>query len=54
MLVTSPDKLRRTRLQRREGEAYQADWEARWSEAEAYYFDEVAPEGMFDLVLVNT
>jgi uridine kinase len=54
VLVTSPDKLRRARLQRREGEAYQADWEARWSEAEAYYFSEVMPEGVFDLVLVNT
>ncbi|MEM7737045.1 MAG: hypothetical protein AAF267_14785 [Deinococcota bacterium] len=54
VLVTSPDKLRRTRLQHREGEAYQADWEARWSEAEAYYLGEVMPADMFDLVLVNT
>lgn len=35
----------------REGEAYRTDWEARWSEAEDYYFSAVMPPSTFDLVL---
>lgn len=41
----------RRQLLEREGEAYRADWEARWSAAEAHYFDTVMPAERFDLVL---
>ena len=53
VLVTAPNDVRRARIAAREGEAYEADWTARWSEAEAYYFGEVVGPEDFDLVLDN-
>ena len=43
--------VRREQLLAREGEAYRADWEARWSAAEDYYFGKVVPAAEFDLVV---
>lgn len=51
VLLEVPRDVRRQRLVNREGDAYQADWESRWSAAEDYYFDIVMPSERFDLVL---
>jgi uridine kinase len=51
VLVDVPLELRSARLREREGDAYRADWEARWSEAEDHYFGSVMPPERFDLVL---
>lgn len=51
VLVDVPDRVRRERLLRREGEHYRAEWESRWAEAEEYYFSAVMPPEAFDLVL---
>lgn len=44
---------RRERLATREGEEYRRTWEARWTEAEEYYFNLVMPPDAFDLVLTS-
>jgi hypothetical protein len=51
VLLDTPDELRRQRLREREGEAYRADWEARWSAAEEHYFGIVMPPSRFDLIV---
>lgn len=51
VLLDVPTDVRRRQLLEREGEAYRADWEARWSAAEAHYFATVMPAERFDLVL---
>jgi len=51
VLVEARRDVRRQRIRDREGDAYQADWEARWSAAEDYYFGAVMPPERFDLVL---
>jgi len=51
MLLDVPRDVRRRQLLQREGAAYRADWEARWSAAEDYYFGSVMTPGRFDLVL---
>lgn len=51
VLLDLPTEVRRQQLLEREGEAYRADWEGRWSEAEAHYFERVMPPERFDLVL---
>lgn len=51
VLVDVPTDLRRARLLEREGEAYRADWERRWSEAEEHYFGVVMTPARFDLVV---
>jgi uridine kinase len=51
VLLVLPDDLRRARLIAREGEDYEADWDARWAEAETHYFGTVMPPDRFDLVL---
>ncbi len=51
MLLDVPRDVRRRQLLEREGAAYRADWEARWSAAEDYYFGSVMTPGRFDLVL---
>jgi uridine kinase len=50
-LLDVPRQLRRERLLRREGERYRSEWEARWSEAEDLYFEQLMPPESFDLVL---
>jgi uridine kinase len=51
VLLDVPLNVRRRQLLKREGEAYRADWEARWSAAEDHYFGTVMPPDRFDLVL---
>ncbi len=51
VLVDVPLELRSARLREREGDAYRADWEARWSVAEDHYFGSMMPPERFDLVL---
>lgn len=51
VLLDVPCDVRRRQLLKREGEAYRADWEARWSAAEDHYFGTVMPPDRFDLVL---
>lgn len=51
VLLQVPETLRRRRLLEREGAEYRADWDARWSAAEAHYFSVVAPPATFDLVI---
>jgi uridine kinase len=42
---------RHRRLAERDGEAYTATWQKRWSAAEDYYFSAVRPASSFDLVV---
>lgn len=51
ILLTLGDEARRQRLRQREGEAYRIEWEARWAEAEQFYFGEIMPPHRFDLVI---
>lgn len=51
VLLTAAHEVRRDRLIAREGEGYQADWQARWAAAEDHYFGTVMPPERFDLVL---
>ena len=51
-LLDAPRHVRRARLLQREGASYRAEWEARWSEAEDFYFEQLMPPSAFDLVLV--
>lgn len=43
VLLDPPRKVRRAQLLSREGDAYRAEWEDRWSEAEDHYFDHIMP-----------
>lgn len=51
VLLDIPADVRRRQLLEREGETYRADWEARWSAAEAHYFGTIMPPAAFDLVV---
>jgi para-aminobenzoate synthetase len=51
VLLDAPRDVRRRRLLEREGDAHQADWEARWATAEDHYFGTTMPPERFDLVL---
>lgn len=51
VFLDPPPELRRRQLLEREGDAYRADWEARWAAAEDHYFTAVMPPRGFDLVL---
>jgi uridine kinase len=51
VLLEIPRDVRRRQLLGRQGDEYRADWEARWSAAEDYYFGSVMPAKRFDLVL---
>lgn len=53
VLVQAPGPVRRSRIRQRDGADYEADWTARWAEAEELYFGAVVPSSEFDLVLVN-
>jgi uridine kinase len=54
VLLDIPRDVRRSQLLAREGHAYRADWEARWSTAEDHYFGTVMPPDRFDLVISCT
>jgi uridine kinase len=51
VLLDVPTAVRRRQLLEREGAAYRADWESRWSEAEDHYFGTTMPATRFDVVL---
>jgi len=51
VLLDVPRSVRRQRLLGRDGAAYHADWDARWSGAEDHYFDAIMTPERFDLVL---
>jgi uridine kinase len=51
VLYEAPADIRRHRIVQREGEDHRTEWNARWEEAERWYFTEVMPPGEFDLVL---
>jgi uridine kinase len=51
VLMDIPRDLRRSQLLERDGHAYRADWEARWSSAEDHYFATVMPPERFDLLI---
>lgn len=51
VLLDLPAEVRRAQLLAREGEAYRADWEGRWAEAEDHYFGATMPPAAFDLVV---
>jgi uridine kinase len=51
VLLDAPAGLRRERLIEREGEGYREEWNARWDEAEQWYFGNVMPPEAFDLVI---
>jgi len=49
--VVFPDKKRRERLIKREGQEFMLDWHAKWDEAEDYYFNRVRSSPGFDFVI---
>ena len=51
VLLVAPGADRRRQLLEREGDAHQADWDARWAAAEDHYFGTTMPPEHFDLVL---
>lgn len=51
VLLDVPTGVRRRRLLEREGHAYRAAWEARWSAAEDHYFGAVMTPDRFDILL---
>ena len=54
VLYDAPAEMRRERLVLREGEDYRVEWNARWDEAEKWYFGVVMPREAFDLVIPAT
>jgi len=53
ILVQLPDDIRRDRLKKRENEPFLARWHAVWDEAEEFYFTNIRPPSLFDMVLVR-
>lgn len=51
VLLLAPADVRISRLRQRDGDAYHADWAARWTAAEDHYFSAVMPPERFDIVL---
>lgn len=51
VLLIIDEDVRRRRLIERDGESYNADWDARWRSAEDHYFGSIATPDWFDLVL---
>jgi uridine kinase len=47
----SEDRVRRQRLEAREGKTFMDAWHALWDQAEDYYFSRVRPPTSFDLVV---
>ena len=52
VLLDAPADLRRAQLIEREGEGHREEWNARWDEAEQWYFGKVMPPESFDLVIL--
>lgn len=53
VLLDPPPEVRRAQLLGREGDAYRAEWEGRWSTAEDHYLSHIMPPDKFDLVLAG-
>lgn len=53
ILIDVPAEIRHARLQKRENKEFLIQWHERWDEAEQYYFHEVCPHSIFDLVIEN-
>ncbi|MGH8871518.1 MAG: uridine kinase family protein, partial [Acidimicrobiia bacterium] len=51
VLLDVPAELRRDHLVQREGEDFREEWNARWDQAEQWYFEVVMPREAFDLVI---
>jgi uridine kinase len=51
MLIDVPVSIRHARLAAREDAAFLTAWHARWDAVEAYYFSQVRPTAVFDLVI---
>jgi uridine kinase len=51
VLLDVPHDVRRRQLLQREGDAHEAEWDARWSAAEDHYFSAVMPPERFDVRL---
>jgi uridine kinase len=51
VFVEVPSAERQRRLVERDGAAYTAAWQERWSAAEDYYFSAVRPPSSFDVVV---
>lgn len=51
VLLDVPDDTRQSQLTAREGDRYRMQWEARWAEAEEFYFLSVMPPQAFVLVI---
>ncbi len=51
VLLDAPAEIRRAQLIEREGEDFREEWNARWDEAEQWYFGTVMPPESFDLVI---
>ena len=51
VLYDAPADVRRRRIVEREGEDHRTEWNARWEEAERWYFTRVMMPEAFDLVL---
>jgi uridine kinase len=51
VLLQLEDKVRRERLQKREGEEFMVRWHKIWDSAEDYYFSNLRPTNSYDLVL---
>ena len=51
VLYDAPREVRQQRIAEREGSDYRTEWNQRWEEAEEWYFTQVMPPEVFDLVL---
>jgi uridine kinase len=51
VLYEAPAELRKARLIQREGADYREEWNARWDQAEDWYFTQIMTPERFDLIL---
>ena len=51
VLYSASAELTQRRLMQREGEDQRVEWNARWSEAERWYFERIMPPESFDMVI---
>ncbi len=54
VLVRAADNFtRRQRLIAREGPEFMADWHPRWDPVEEFYYNEISPGDIFDVIITN-
>jgi para-aminobenzoate synthetase len=51
ILIEADDEQRRARLLTREGETYIAKWHQLWDASEDFYFSQVRPKKVFDIII---